>query len=135
MINSIDSIRAQFPVLMQYSLNPKRFAFLDSTATTQKPLEVIEAMNRFYKEHYSSVKRGVYRLSEKTTQAFEKTRRDVAQFIGASSENEIVFTRGTTESINLVAWYYGISFLIEHDEILIIALENHENIVPWELID
>ena len=113
MIDSLNSIRDQFPVLMQDPLNEKRFAFLDSTATTQKPLVVIESMNRFYKEHYSSVKRGVYRLSEKTTQAFEKTRRDVAQFIGASSENEIVFTRGTTESINLVAWSYGRRFLKE----------------------
>lgn len=134
MINSLNSIRDQFPVLMQDPLNEKRFAFLDSTATTQKPLVVIESMDRFYKEHYSSVKRGVYRLSEKTTQAFEKARRDVAQFIGASSENEIVFTRGTTESINLVAWSYGRRFLKENDEILISALEHHANIVPWQLI-
>lgn len=134
MIYSIDSIRDQFPVLMQDSSNEKRLAFLDSTATTQKPLEVIESMNLFYKEHYSSVKRGVYHLSEKTTQAFEKARRDVAQLIGASSENEIIFTRGTTESINLVAWSYGRRFLKENDEILISALEHHANIVPWQLI-
>lgn len=131
---SIDSIREQFPVLMQEPLNQKRFAFLDNTATTQKPLEVIETMNRFYKEHYSSVKRGVYRLSEKTTQAYEQARREVAHFIGAASENEIIFTRGTTESINLVAWSYGRRFLKENDEILISALEHHANIVPWQLI-
>lgn len=134
MIYSIDSIREQFPVLMQEPLNSKRFAFLDNTATTQKPLEVIETMNRFYKEHYSSVKRGVYRLSEKTTQAYEQARRDVAHFIRAADENEIIFTRGTTESINLVAWSYGRRFLKENDEILISALEHHANIVPWQLI-
>lgn len=134
MIYSIDSIREQFPVLMQEPLNSKRFAFLDNTATTQKPLEVIETMNRFYKEHYSSVKRGVYRLSEKTTQAYEQARRDVAHFIRAADENEIIFTRGTTESINLVAWSYGRHFLKENDEILISALEHHANIVPWQLI-
>lgn len=134
MIYSIDSIREQFPVLMQEPLNSKRFAFLDNTATTQKPLEVIETMDRFYKEHYSSVKRGVYRLSEKTTQAYEQARRDVAHFIRAADENEIIFTRGTTESINLVAWSYGRRFLKENDEILISALEHHANIVPWQLI-
>lgn len=134
MIYSIDSIREQFPVLMQEPLNSKRFAFLDNTATTQKPIEVIETMNRFYKEHYSSVKRGVYRLSEKTTQAYEQARRDVAHFIRAADENEIIFTRGTTESINLVAWSYGRRFLKENDEILISALEHHANIVPWQLI-
>jgi len=84
MINSLNSIRDQFPVLMQDPLNEKRFAFLDSTATTQKPLVVIESMDRFYKEHYSSVKRGVYRLSEKTTQAFEKARRDKKKNAGSN---------------------------------------------------
>lgn len=130
----VDSIRAQFPVLVRNSSGDKPLAFLDSTATTQKPECMIEAMDKFYREHYSSVKRGVYRLSEQTTQAYEATRRNVAQFLNATSENEIVFTRGTTESINLVAWSYGRKFFKPGDEILISALEHHANIVPWQLI-
>jgi cysteine desulfurase / selenocysteine lyase len=129
----VERIRAEFPVLQQ-QIDGKPFAFRDSTATTQKPLAVIDAMDHFYREHYSSVKRGVYRLSEKTTLAFEATRRKVAQFIGAESENSIVFTRGTTESINLVAWSWGRKFLHQGDEIVISALEHHANIVPWQLI-
>ena len=130
----VDSIRAQFPVLVRNSSGDKPLAFLDSTATTQKPECMIEAMDKFYREHYSSVKRGVYRLSEQTTQAYEATRRNVAKFLNAASENEIVFTRGTTESINLVAWSYGRKFFKPGDEILISALEHHANIVPWQLI-
>ena len=112
----------------------KPLAFLDSTATTQKPASVIDAMDDFYREHYSSVKRGVYRLSARTTEAFEKTRKDVAKFINAKSEDEIVFTRGTTESINLVAWSYGRKFFEADDEILISGLEHHANIVSWQLV-
>lgn len=129
----VEAIRAQFPVLTA-ATGPAPLAFLDSTATTQKPLAVIDAMDRFYREHYSSVKRGVYRLSEKTTQAFEATRRKVARLLNAPDENCIVFTRGTTESINLVAWSYGRKFLTAGDEIVISALEHHANIVPWQLI-
>jgi cysteine desulfurase / selenocysteine lyase len=130
----VDSIRAQFPVLVRNSSGDKPLAFLDSTATTQKPECMMEAMDKFYREHYSSVKRGVYKLSEQTTQAYEATRRNVAKFLNAASENEIVFTRGTTESINLVAWSYGRKFFKPGDEILISALEHHANIVPWQLI-
>ena len=101
-------IRSQFPVLSQ-TINGHPLAFLDSSATTQKPLCVIEAMNDFYKNHYSSVKRGAYALSAKTTQKFEETRLKVAKFIDAPNENSIVFTKGTTESINLVAWSYGLA--------------------------
>lgn len=131
---SVDNIRSQFPVLSQNSETTKPFAFLDSTATTQKPLCVIQAMDEFYRKHYSSVKRGVYQISEKTTQAFEKSRKDIASFINAASETEIIFTSGTTASINLVAWTYGRKFLLPGDEILISALEHHANIVPWQLI-
>lgn len=134
MAYSVDKIRSQFPVLVKKNNNPKPFVFLDSTATTQKPLPVIQIMDDFYREHYSSVKRGVYQISEKTTQAFEKTRKQIASFINAASENEIIFTSGTTASINLVAWSYGRKFLTSGDEILISALEHHANIVPWQLI-
>ena len=127
-------------------IDAKPLAFLDSTATTQKPACVIDAMDDFYREHYSSVKRGVYRLSARTTEAFEATRKNVAKFINAKTEDEIVFTRGTTESINLVAWsygrkffeagdeIYGRKFFEAGDEILISGLEHHANIVSWQLV-
>ena len=126
--------RNEFPMLVAGDKEQKPLAFLDSTATTQKPTCVIDAMDDFYREHYSSVKRGVYRLSARTTEAFEKTRKDIAKFINAKSEDEIVFTRGTTESINLVAWSYGRKFFNEGDEVLISALEHHANIVSWQLV-
>ena len=126
--------RNEFPMLVEGDKEQKPLAFLDSTATTQKPACVIDAMDDFYREHYSSVKRGVYRLSARTTEAFEKTRKDIAKFINAKSEDEIVFTRGTTESINLVAWSYGRKFFNEGDEVLISALEHHANIVSWQLV-
>ena len=129
-----ESIRGEFPMLVAGDKEAKPLAFLDSTATTQKPACVIDAMNDFYREHYSSVKRGVYRLSARTTEAFEKTRKDVAKFINAKSEDEIVFTRGTTESINLVAWSYGRKFFEKDDEIVISGLEHHANIVSWQLV-
>ena len=126
--------RNEFPMLVAGDKEAKPLAFLDSTATTQKPACVIDVMDDFYREHYSSVKRGVYRLSARTTEAFEKTRKDIAKFINAKSEDEIVFTRGTTESINLVAWSYGRKFFNEGDEVLISALEHHANIVSWQLV-
>ncbi|MCL2259985.1 MAG: SufS family cysteine desulfurase [Fibromonadales bacterium] len=116
-------IRSQFPALSQ------TLAFLDSAATTQKPLCVIEAMNEFYKTHYSSVKRGAYSLSAKTTQKFEDARAKIAKFIDAQNENTIVFTRGTTESINLVAH----TNIAHGDEVLLSVLEHHANIVPWQI--
>ena len=126
--------RNEFPMLVAGDKEQKPLAFLDSTATTQKPACVIDVMDDFYREHYSSVKRGVYRLSARTTEAFERTRKDIAKFINAKSEDEIVFTRGTTESINLVAWSYGRKFFETGDEILIGGLEHHANIVSWQLV-
>ncbi|MDY3920853.1 MAG: aminotransferase class V-fold PLP-dependent enzyme, partial [Hallerella porci] len=107
----IDEIRSQFPVLALHDHDAKPFAFLDSTATTQKPEFVIDAMDNFYRKHYSSIKRGVYTMAAQTTDAYESARKKVAQFIHARAENEIIFTRGTTDSINLVAWSYGRKFL------------------------
>ena len=129
-----EMIRSEFPMLVAGDKEAKPLAFLDSTATTQKPACVIDVMNDFYREHYSSVKRGVYRLSARTTEAYEATRKNIAKFINAKSENEIVFTRGTTESINLVAWSYGRKFFNEGDEILISGLEHHANIVSWQIV-
>ena len=131
---NVDEIRKQFPVLALHDKDSKPFAFLDSTATTQKPEFVIDAMDNFYRKHYSSIKRGVYTMSAQTTDAYESARKKVAKFINAQSENEIVFTRGTTASINLCAWSYGRKFLKDGDEIVISALEHHANIVSWQLI-
>ncbi|MBP5188650.1 MAG: SufS family cysteine desulfurase [Fibrobacterales bacterium] len=129
----VESIRAQFPVLSR-KMGDKPLAYLDSTATTQKPLCVIEAMDDFYRNHYSSVKRGVYRLSEWTTSHCEATRAKVAEFLGASSPDEIVFTRGTTESLNLVAQSWGRKNVRAGDAILLGALEHHADIVPWQIL-
>lgn len=130
----VEDIRSQFPVLAAGDKEAKPLAFLDSTATTQKPNFVIDAMEVFYREHYSSVKRGVYKMSERTTQAFERTRKMAASYVGAKAESEIVFTQGTTASINLVAWSYGLKHFKPGDEVLISALEHHANIVPWQLV-
>ncbi len=129
----VESIRAQFPVLSR-KMGDKPLAYLDSTATTQKPLCVIEAMDDFYRNHYSSVKRGVYRLSEWTTSHCEATRAKVAEFLGAANPDEIVFTRGTTESLNLVAQSWGRKNVRAGDAILLGALEHHADIVPWQIL-
>jgi cysteine desulfurase/selenocysteine lyase len=126
-------IRKEFPVLSQ-SINGHPFAFLDSSATTQKPLCVIKAMSKFYKTHYSSVKRGSYFISAKTTQEFEDARAKVAKFLDAENEDCIVFTKGATEGINLAAWSYGLANFEPEDEILLTVLEHHANIVPWQLV-
>ena len=107
--------------------------YLDSAATTQKPLAVIDAMDRFYREAYGTVRRGVYRLSEKATAEYEGTRKKVAALIGAASEREIIYTSGTTQGINLVAYSYGRRFLKAGDEIILSQIEHHANIVPWQI--
>ena len=129
----VEAIRAQFPLLSR-KMGEKPLAYLDSTATTQKPLCVIEAMDDFYRNHYSSVKRGVYRLSEWTTSHCEATRAKVAEFLGAASPDEVVFTRGTTESLNLVAQSWGRKNVRAGDAILLGALEHHADIVPWQIL-
>jgi cysteine desulfurase/selenocysteine lyase len=126
-------IKKDFPVLnRQFGGLPLHY--LDSAATTQKPLPVIEAMNTFYMESYGTVRRGVYRLSEKATAAYEGTRKKVAALINAGSEREIIYTSGTTQSINLVAYSYGRKFLKPGDEIILSEIEHHANIVPWQLV-
>ncbi len=126
-------IKRDFPVLnREFGGQPLRY--LDSAATTQKPLSVIVAMNTFYMESYGTVRRGVYRLSEKATAAYEGTRRKVAALINAASEREIIYTSGTTQSINLVAYSYGRKFLKPGDEIILSQIEHHANIVPWQII-
>ena len=129
----VQKIREDFPTLKR-TFGDKQLIFLDNGATTQKPNAVIDSMEQFYRHEYSSVKRGVYQLSEKTTQKFEKTRRVIQSYINAASEDEIVFTKGTTESINLVAMTWGRKNIRSGDEIIISALEHHANIVSWQIL-
>jgi len=129
----VQAIRADFPILSQ-SVNGKPLAFLDSAASSQKPLAVIEAMNEYYRTTHANVHRGVYTLSERATELYENARKKVARFIGAKSSREIIFTRNTTESINLVAQAWGRANLRPGDEILLTELEHHSNLVPWQLI-
>jgi len=125
-------IKSDFPVLNR-EFGGMPLHYLDSAATTQKPLAVIESMNRFYLESYGTVRRGVYRLSEKATAAYEGTRKQVAKLINAASDREIIYTSGTTQSINLVAYTYARKFLKAGDEIILSQIEHHANIVPWQM--
>ncbi len=125
----ITKIRSDFPIFADKSL-----VYLDSAATTQKPKQVIDAVSDFYSNNYANVHRGIYELSMKATEAFESARQKAANFINASDWRSIVFTGGTTESINLVAYSWARNNLNNGDEILITEMEHHSNIVPWQLI-
>ena len=126
-------IREDFPILAR-KVHGKPLAYLDNAATTQKPRAVIDRIVQYYAEENSNVHRGVHHLSEVATDAFEKARETVRAFLGAAETSEIIFTRGTTEGINLVARSFAAPRLSEGDEILITAMEHHSNIVPWQLI-
>lgn len=127
------AIREQFPVLEQRE-NGRPLVYLDSAASSQKPRAVIDAVHEFYSTEYASVHRGVYALSEASTQRFEEVRKKVCRLLGTVEPREVVFTKGTTESINLVAQSFGRSHIHAGDEILITHLEHHSNIVPWQLL-
>jgi cysteine desulfurase/selenocysteine lyase len=126
-------IRADFPILTR-SIRGKPLVYLDNAATAQKPRVVIEAETRFYAEENANVHRGVHFLSERATVAYDEVRRKVTRFINARSSREVIFTRGTTDGINLVAQSYGRSALKPGDDIVITAMEHHSNIVPWQLV-
>lgn len=129
----IESIRSQFPILGQTVYN-KPLVYLDNSATTQKPQSVIDAVADVYVRCNSNIHRGVHRLSNICTEAFEEARRAVARHINAACAHEVIFTRGTTESINLAAFSFGESFCAQGDEIVITAMEHHSNIVPWQML-
>jgi cysteine desulfurase/selenocysteine lyase len=129
----VEKIRADFPILSR-SVHDRPLVYLDNAATTQKPQQVIDRLVRYYSEENSNVHRGVHYLSELATLEYENARGVVQRFLNAGSEKEIIFTRGTTESINLVAQSWGRANLREGDEILISALEHHSNIVPWQML-
>ena len=129
----IARIRADFPLLSR-EMNGKPIVFLDSAASSQKPSQVIEAMDHYYRYQHANVHRGVYQLSQEATTAFEDVREKVRAFLNAPSEHEIIFVRGATEGINLVASSFGRKFIGPGDEVLITAMEHHSNIVPWQMI-
>ncbi|MBX2861062.1 MAG: cysteine desulfurase [Vampirovibrio sp.] len=125
-------VRRDFPVLQQ-QVHGKPLVYLDNAATTQKPQAVIEGIRKFYAEDYGTVRRGVYELSARSTRMYEDAREKVASFLNAPNSQEVIFVRGTTEAINLVAFGYGRAFLKPGDEVIISAIEHHANIVPWQL--
>lgn len=127
MVN-VDSVRRDFPILQTGT----PLVFLDSAATSLKPQQVIVEMNRYYRKYSANVHRGIYRISEEATEAYEAVRSKIARFIGASRPEEIVFTRGTTESVNLVAYAWGRISVGNGDEIATTILEHHSNFVPWQ---
>ena len=126
-------LRARFPALHQ-EVNGHPLVYLDNAASTQKPEEVIEAVARFYREDNANVHRGIHELSTRATVAYEGARARVAAFLGAGSPSELVWTRGTTEALNLVAWGWGGAHLRPGDEIVLSVLEHHSNLVPWQMV-
>ena len=135
MTTTIDvaSIRRDFPIL-HTRVGGRPLVYLDNAATTQKPAAVLSALEKHYKESNANIHRGVHYLAERATDAYELARKTVAGFLNAARSEEIIFVRGTTEGINLIAQSYGFPFLGEGDEILLTTMEHHANIVPWQLV-
>ncbi len=129
----ITAIRKLFPILEQ-EINGKPLVYFDNAATSQKPSQVIEKLDSYYRSYNSNIHRGIHTLAEKATKEYEASREAARKFLGAASTEEIIFTRGVTESINLVASSYGAAFIGEGDEIIISELEHHSNIVPWQIL-
>jgi len=130
---AVERIRKDFPILRQ-RVRGKPLVYLDNAATSQKPQGVIDTVNRYYSAENANVHRGIHFLSEKATQTYEDARDTVRRFLNAADTREIIFVRGTTEAINLVAQSYGRTFLTTGDEIVISAMEHHSNIVPWQIL-
>jgi cysteine desulfurase / selenocysteine lyase len=133
MMKTIDQIREEFPILATKVYN-KPLVYLDNAATTQKPQQVLDALLNYYTTYNSNIHRGVHYLSQRATEAYEAAREAARAFINAASLSEVVFTRGTTEAINLVAHSFGNRFVQSGDEILLSAMEHHSNIVPWQFL-
>lgn len=129
----VNAIRAQFPILQQ-SINGKPLVYLDNGATTQKPDAVIDAISHYYRHDNANVHRGAHTLSDRATGLFEQAREDVRGFINAQSTEEIIWTKGTTEGVNLVAFSWGRDNLKQGDRVLVSTMEHHANIVPWQLL-
>jgi cysteine desulfurase/selenocysteine lyase len=130
----VGRIRTDFPILSETVRDGHPLVYLDNAATSQKPRQVIAAISRFYSSENANIHRGLHYLSERATTAYDAAREKVARFLGAGSPSEIVFTRGTTEAINLVAQSWGRSNLRRGDEVLVTGMEHHANLVPWQLV-
>ena len=130
---NIEAIRQDFPILHQ-TINGKELVYFDNAATTQKPKQVLDALAEYYGKYNANIHRGVHHLAEKATSAFEASRTAIQTFLNAQYLEEIIFTYGTTDGINLVAQTYGRKFLKEGDEIIISTMEHHSNIVPWQML-
>jgi cysteine desulfurase/selenocysteine lyase len=130
----VGRVRADFPILSETVRNGRPLVYLDNAATSQKPRQVIAAISRYYTSENANIHRGLHYLSERATTAYDSAREKVARFLGAGSPSEIVFTRGTTEAINLVAQSWGRSNLRPGDEVLVTGMEHHANLVPWQLV-
>ena len=127
------TIRQQFPALHQ-KIHGKDLVYLDNSATTLKPQVVIDSISEYYSTINSNIHRGIHYLSQRSTERYEQARETVAQFINASESYEVIFTKGTTDSVNLVAFSFGETFLEEGDEIIVSAMEHHSNLVPWQMV-
>ncbi|HID05301.1 MAG TPA: cysteine desulfurase [Candidatus Caldiarchaeum subterraneum] len=130
---NVDEIRGDFPIFSR-QVGGRPLIYLDSAATSQRPRQVVEAVRRYYEEYNSNVHRGVYSISVEATEEYERARRKISRFINAKSEREVVFVRGTTEALNLVAYAWALRKLRKGDKILLTEMEHHSNIVPWQLI-
>lgn len=130
---NIQALRDQFPVLHQ-QVNGRPLVYFDNAATNQKPKRVIDALARYYQGYNANIHRGIHTLAEKATQEFEQTRDAMQRFLGAAHREEIIFVRGVTEAVNLVANAYGNAFISKGDEVIISGLEHHSNIVPWQML-
>src|SRR5690242_182961 len=130
----VEKIRQDFPILKRKVMGGKPLVYLDNAATTQKPLAVINAIHDYYTNYNSNIHRAVHQLAEEATKAYEDTRVKAAKFINARSTEEIIFTRNTTEAINLVAYSWGRANIKKDDKIVITEIEHHSNIVPWQIL-
>jgi len=131
---SIETIRKDFPILQRKVRDNKSLVYLDNASTSQKPIQVIDAINNYYKNQNANIHRAVYALAEEATEAYEKTREKIAKFLNIQNREEIIFVRGTTEAINLVAYSWGRQNIIKDDIIVTTEYEHHSNIVPWQLL-
>ena len=130
---NVEEIRKDFPVLDQ-EVNGHPLVYLDNAATSQRPLQVVRAVEDFYEKYNANVHRGIHKLSEESSEVYENARTKVAKFINARSDRELIYTRNSTESINLVAYSWGMENLKPGDEVLVTEMEHHANLVPWQLI-
>ena len=129
----IESVRRDFPILSQ-EVHGKPLVYLDNAATSQKPRAVIDTLRRFYEEENSNIHRGVHYLSVAATDSYDRARETVAKALNVREAKELIFVRGTTEAINLIAYTWGRANLTEGDEILLTTMEHHANIVPWQFV-